>query len=303
MRRIPYFLVDVFTRSHFGGNQLAVIPHGHLVREDEMPQIAKEFNLSETTFIFPASSERHNAAVRIFTPGSELPFAGHPTLGTAFVIARETDYRPEDKILTVWLEEKVGPIRVDIDIQNGAPEMLVMSQPLPTFGQVFEDRKLLAELLSLDEKDLLPNYPAQTVSCGVPYLLIPLKTKDAVKSVKFRVDIAEKLRDALNPGAAFVFAMDGDDVGSHVHGRMFAPELGITEDPATGSAAGPLGSYLVEHKLRFTGETTEIVAEQGYEMGRPSKLFIEIEKKENTITQVKVGGYCVFMGQGQLFLP
>ncbi|MEQ9375842.1 MAG: PhzF family phenazine biosynthesis protein [Imperialibacter sp.] len=303
MRRIPYFLVDVFTQSPFGGNQLAVIPKGDLVREEEMTQIAREFNLSETTFIYSPGNEYHNARVRIFTPGQELPFAGHPTLGTAFVIARYIDYKPEDKILTVFLEEKVGTIRVDIDIQNGAPEMLVMTQPLPTFGNHLTDIALLAELLSLKESDFLPNYSPQTVSCGVPYLITPLKSLDAVRKIKFRSDVWEKVVEKYNPGWIYPFAMGGDDIESHVHGRMFAPEAGIVEDAATGSANGPLGCYLVQHKLRNTGKKTKIISEQGYEMGRPSKLYLEIERSETAITQVKVGGYCVFMGQGQLFLP
>lgn len=303
MRRIPYFLVDVFTQRPFGGNQLAVVTKGDLVKENELALIAREFNLSETTFIYSAESEKHDARVRIFTPGKELPFAGHPTLGTAFVMARETDYNPDDKVLTLWLEEKVGPIRVDIDVQNGAPEMIVMTQPLPTFGKIVDDKPLLAELLSLKEDDIAGRHPAQTVSCGVPYLMLPLTSLDAVKRVKFRTDVWQQVVEKHNPGWVYAFAMGGDDVESHVHGRMFAPEAGISEDAATGSANGPLGSYLVHYKLRQTGAVTKIVSEQGYEMGRPSKLYLEIGQKENTITSVKVGGYCVFMGQGQLFLP
>lgn len=273
------------------------------MKEEEMQVIAREFNLSETTFIFSPESENYNARVRIFTPGQELPFAGHPTLGTAFVIARDIDYNPDEKILTLWLEEKVGPIRVDIDIQNGAPEMLVMTQPLPTFGPVVDDIQLLAELLSLDTTDFLKGYPPQTISCGVPYLITPLKSLEAVRKIRFRLDVWDRVVAKHNPGWIYPFAMGGEDIESHVHGRMFAPEAGIMEDPATGSANGPLGCYLVEHRLRFNGKTTRIISEQGFEMGRPSKLYLEIEKLDDKISQVKVGGYCVFMGQGQLFLP
>ncbi len=303
MRRISYFLVDVFTESHFGGNQLAVILKGDLVKEEEMAQIAREFNLSETTFIYSPEKETNNARVRIFTPGQELPFAGHPTLGTAFVIARDIDYKPEEKTLTLVLEEKIGDIKVDVDISNGAPEMIVMTQPLPTFGETITDIPLLAELLSLKESDFHSQYMPQTVSCGVPYLITPLSSLEAVRKLRFRTNVWEKVVEQYNPGWIYPFAMGGNEVGSHVHGRMFAPEAGIVEDAATGSANGPLGAYLVHHKLRKTGKTTKIISEQGYEMGRPSKLYLEIEATDSEIKQVKVGGYCVFMGQGQLFLP
>lgn len=302
MRQIPYFLVDVFTQTPFGGNQLAVIPEGQLVKEEEMQMIAREFNLSETTFLFPATDKKHHARVRIFTPGSELPFAGHPTLGTAFILAKELKALPAGET-TLWLEEGVGPIKVDIEGKGDEKEKYIMSQPMPEFGAVFTDRILLASLLSLSESDLLPGYPAQTVSCGVPYLITPLRSLEAVKKVKFRLDVWEKITSQYNPGWVYPFAMEGKEPGSHVHGRMFAPEAGISEDPATGSANGPLGCYIVEHKLLGDGRSAEIISEQGYEMGRPSKLFLDIEKEGEKFTRVKVGGYCVFMGKGELFLP
>ncbi len=302
MRKISYFLVDVFTKTPFGGNQLAVIPNGHLVREEEMPLVAREFNLSETTFIFPPASKNHHAKVRIFTPGRELPFAGHPTLGTAFILANELNALSADEH-TIWLEEGVGPIRVDISTQADASQLLVMSQPAPTFGAFFNDRSLLASLLSLTPDDLHPIHQAQTVSCGVPYLITPLRSLDVVKKVRFRLDVWEKVAAEFDPGWVYCFATGGEEKGSHVHGRMFAPEAGILEDPATGSANGPLGCYIVEHKLMGDGQRAEIVSEQGYEMGRPSKLYLEMEKTGSKFTQVKVGGYCVFMGKGELFLP
>ena len=302
MRRITYYLTDVFTQTPFGGNQLAVIPEGQLVKEEEMQMIAREFNLSETTFLFPVADKKHHARVRIFTPGSELPFAGHPTLGTAFILARELNALPSGET-TLLLEEGVGPIKVDIENKGGEKEKYIMSQPMPSFGAVFSDRALLASLLSLSERDLLPGYPAQTVSCGVPYLITPLRSLEAVKKVRFRPDVWEKIAGRYNPGWVYPFAMQGEEPGSHVHGRMFAPEAGILEDPATGSANGPLGCYIVEHKLLGNGRTAEIVSEQGYEMGRPSKIYLDIEKEGGKFTRVKVGGYCVFMGKGELFLP
>lgn len=301
MRRIPYFLTDVFTKSPFGGNQLAVVPDGHLLREPELQLLAREFNLSETTFLYPPADKKHHAKVRIFTPGTELPFAGHPTLGTAFILAEKLNALQSGGH-TLWLEEAVGPIPVELKPEESHTKF-TMSQIMPTFGRQFPDISLLADLLSLELSDFLPDVLPQTVSCGVPYLITPLRSLEAVKRLHFRQNVWETIVARYNPGWIYPFALEGEESGSHVHGRMFAPEAGILEDPATGSANGPLGCYLLEHGLMGDGKKAVVVSEQGYEMGRPSKLYLEIEKTDGAFTQVKVGGYCVFMGQGELFLP
>src|SRR2546423_6350386 len=173
MRRLHYHRVDVFTDRAFGGNPLAVFTNGRGVEPETMQAIAKEFNLSETTFVLPPDDPRHDWRVRIFTPGNELPMAGHPTVGTSFVLAREHLIRRDAEETTITLEEGVGPVPVRIEFKDGEPVFAEMSQPLPTFGPRFNDPKTIAEMLSLDVEDVKnTGLPYEVVSCGVPFLYV-----------------------------------------------------------------------------------------------------------------------------------
>jgi trans-2,3-dihydro-3-hydroxyanthranilate isomerase len=297
MRRLHYHRVDVFTDRAFGGNPLAVFTNGRGVSSETMQAIAKEFNLSETTFVLPPDDARHDWRVRIFTPGSELPMAGHPTVGTSFVLAREHLIRRDAKQTTIILEEGVGPVPVRVEFRGGEPIFAEMSQPLPTFGPRLEDRRAAAAMLSLDESDIDDALPLEVVSCGVPFLYVPLKSLDAARRARPRADLMEGMRDA--PPEVFVFTREVEGEGSTIHSRMFAPGLGITEDPATGAASGPLGCYLVRYGVVPPAASAEIISEQGIEMGRPSLIHIRIESAgDGEITGVKVGGQCHFAGEG-----
>jgi trans-2,3-dihydro-3-hydroxyanthranilate isomerase len=276
--RHEYRLVDVFTDKAFGGNPLAVFREPGKVDAATMQAIAKELHLSETTFVFPpSSSAAADHRIRIFTPDAELPFAGHPTIGTAFVLA-------EGKDGTTRLEEGVGVIRVTL--HEG---FVQMDQPLPTFTGTTITRKAAAEALGLAAEEVRSDVPIQMGSSGVPFLFVPLANLKAV-------------RRARRPGAldasVYVFAMSGERSGSQVHGRMFDQGLGIGEDPATGSAQGPLGAYIVAHELVQAAPTTHIRSEQGFEIGRPSILDIEVDSAGAAIRAVRVGGRCVAMGGG-----
>jgi trans-2,3-dihydro-3-hydroxyanthranilate isomerase len=297
MRRLHYHRVDVFTDRAFGGNPLAVITNGRGVETETMQAIAKEFNLSETTFVLPPDDPRHDWRVRIFTPGSELPMAGHPTIGTTFVLAREHMIRRDGAETNIVLEEGVGPIPVRVEFRGGEPSFAEMSQPLPKFGPELKDRSAAAEMLSLNADDIDDRLPAEVVSCGVPFLYVPLRTLDAARRARPRADLMARAseRDGVPP-EVFVFTREVEHEGSTVHSRMFAPGLGITEDPATGGASGPLGCYLVRHGL--APAVNEIISEQGLEMGRPSRIHIRIEQDGDRITAVRVGGQCHFMGEG-----
>ena len=297
-RKLRYILVDVFTDQTFGGNQLAVFTNGRGVPAEMMQRIARELNLSESTFVLPSSDPANDYHVRIFTPAAELPMAGHPTVGTAFVLARENLVESEQ----IRFEEGVGVIPVQITVDTyGAPQGARMTQPLPRFGPVFEDRAAVAELLSLSPESLLADYPIEVVSCGVPFLFVPLRDLEAIRSLRLRVDIWEQLLKHYAASDIFVFTLETEREGSTVHSRMFAPRLGIAEDPATGAASGPLGSYLVHHGLVQAEMTTRIIGEQGFEMGRPSIIEIEIDRNnEASITGVRVGGRSVYMGEGYL---
>jgi trans-2,3-dihydro-3-hydroxyanthranilate isomerase len=273
--RHEYVLVDVFTDRKFGGNQLAVFRDGTGVRDEVMQAAAKELNLPETTFVVPAEHGGDHK-LRIFTPARELPFAGHPTVGTAFVLADSRD-------ATLRLEEQVGTLQVTV--RDGFTEM---EQPLPTFEPV-ADRDAVAASVSLEAGDLEPALPIEVGSSGNRFMFVAVKTLDAVKRASPR-GLAE---------AAYIFTTQTVEPGSTVHGRMYAPWQGIAEDPATGSANGPLGAYLVRHGL---SDGTRIVSEQGFEMGRRSLLYVRVGGGRDRITSVHVGGRCAIAGGGWLDL-
>jgi trans-2,3-dihydro-3-hydroxyanthranilate isomerase len=277
--RYEYRLVDVFTDRPFAGNPLAVFREPGTLDAKAMQAIAKELHLSETTFVLPPSTAAADHRVRIFTPDAELPFAGHPTIGTAFVMA-------DGKDGTTRLEEGVGVIRVTL--REG---FVQMDQPLPTFSGTAITRKAAADALGLAVEEVRSDVPIQVGSSGLPYLLVPLANMKAVRRAR---------RPNALDANVYVFAMSAERSGSHVHGRMFDQGLGIGEDPATGSAQGPLGAYLVAHELVNPSSTTRIRSEQGFEIGRPSILEIEVDRAGAAITAVRVGGRCVPIGGGWL---
>ncbi|TMG46817.1 MAG: PhzF family phenazine biosynthesis protein [Chloroflexi bacterium] len=281
MTRREYQLVDVFTDRPFGGNPLAVFTDGRGIDERSMQSIAKELHLSETTFVLPPTSKAADHRLRIFTPDAELPFAGHPTIGTAFVVAAGRDG-------TMWLEEGVGTIRV-----TSRDGFVQMEQPLPSFTGSTITRQATAEALSLAVEEVRSDVPIQVGSSGVPFLFVPLANLKAVRRAR---------RPSALGANVYVFAMSGERSGSHVHGRMFDEGLGIGEDPATGAAQGPLGAYLVAQGLVSDAGTVRIRSEQGFEIGRPSILDIEVDSSGGRVTSVRVGGRCVPMGGGWLDL-
>jgi trans-2,3-dihydro-3-hydroxyanthranilate isomerase len=301
MRRLHYHLVDVFTNKRFGGNQLAVFTNGRGIPAETMQKIARELNLSETTFILPPEDPANDYKVRIFTPGMELPMAGHPTVGTSYILAREHMVPLEGSQILIRLEEGVGLIPVTVDLQDGKPTTARMRQLTPTFGEDFSDRRaLIAETLSLSLSDIDPDYPPQIVSCGVPILMIPLTSMEAIQKIKVRLDLVDTLLTHDISHELFVFTRETALPTSTVHSRMFAPQLGIAEDPATGAASGPLGSYLVKYGIVKGGDSVHIVGEQGFEMGRESIIQIDIEQTNGEISGVYVGGECVYVGEGFL---
>lgn len=293
MRHLPYHLVDVFTDRAFGGNPLAVFTHGGGIPDSLMQSIAKELNLSETTFVLPSDEPKHDFRVRIFTPKNELPMAGHPTVGTAFVLAREGMLaKPE-----VVFEEGVGPVPVSIELRADGPGFIEMQQPLPKFGPRFENPAAIAEMLSLD-RSAIRDLPLEVVSCGNPFFFVPIDTLESMRRIRFRADLAERIITETRATGVFVFTQEVETAGSHVHGRLFAPGEGIVEDPATGSAAGPLGCYLSRYGLTDGVGEVRSVLEQGIEMGRPSFLHIRIAHDQGNISAVRVGGTCHYMGTG-----
>ncbi|HYX48729.1 MAG TPA: PhzF family phenazine biosynthesis protein, partial [Ktedonobacteraceae bacterium] len=244
MKQLHYCLVDVFTNQPFGGNQLAVFPDARGLTPEIMQALAKELNLSESAFVLPAQDAASDYRVRFFTPAVELPMAGHPTVGTAFVLAYEGTIQLIEPETTITFEEGVGAVPVTFSVRERQPLLIQMRQPLPTFGPVFLDPEAIAQMLSLDLAFLDTSLPLEVVSCGVPFLFVPVKSLEAIRAIRFRLDVWERvLRDFAAPHV-FVFTREVVFPDSTVHSRMFAPAMGIAEDPATGAASGPLGCYL-----------------------------------------------------------
>lgn len=291
MRVLDYHLVDVFTTAAFGGNQLAVFLNAGDLSVTLMQQIARELNLSETAFVLPSSNADYR--VRFFTPQIELPLAGHPTVGTAYVLQQE-GIIPHTGLVT--FEEGAGIIPITLG------DTIYMEQPLPHFGSVREDRHSIAQMLSLSTDDLMSDYPVQAVSSGVPFTIVPVSGLEAIKRIRLRHDIwARTLQDFEAPHI-FAFTLETEQHQAQVHTRMFAPTMGIAEDPATGAASGPLGAYLVKYGLVPAKSLIEIQSEQGYEIGRPSQVDIRVGHDGQRITSVHIGGHSVYMGTGCLMI-
>jgi len=296
MKDLTYYLVDVFTDTQFEGNQLAVFPDPEDISADSMQKIANEFNLSETTFVFPSDDENCDCKVRIYTPQNELLMAGHPTIGTAFTLLQYGLIKPKNKNYFVF-EEGVGPVKVEFELQNNKPDLIFMNQPIPEFGPILSESSKIAELLSLKNEDIRSDIPVQVISSGVPFLFVPLTNIDAVKNAKVRIDLLDDVLKDFETKQIFIFTTETERKDSFVHCRMFAPTFGIVEDPATGSAHGPLGAYLVKYGL---SDGKRFASEQGFEMGRPSIINVEVKHANDKIINVKVGGNCVMMGKGTL---
>jgi len=292
-QRLAYRLVDVFTRERFGGNPLAVFPEADGVDPALMQRIARELNLSEATFVLAPTRPDCDFRVRIFTPRAEVPMAGHPTLGTAFVLA-EGAARGRARVV---FEEGVGPVPVE-QLETADGRLWRMTQPAPRFGPRLADPARAAAALGLAEADLDPELPIEVVATGAPFLLVPVRDVDALGRARIMAGPAwEAVATEAGVGEVHVFARMG---AGAARARTFAPAFGIAEDPATGSAVGPLGGYLLAHGALAPGEGSPARLEviQGIEMGRPSLLFVEVEGSREAVGAVHVAGACVAVGGG-----
>jgi len=297
-----YLHLDVFTDTPLEGNQLAVFPDPQGLDTTMMQAITREMNFSECTFIFPAE-RGGDIKMRIFTPAEELPMAGHPTIGSTFALAAEgTIARGRTDFV---FELGVGPTPVSLEWKDGALAFAWMTQQLPKFGGVINDKPALARAIGLEASDLLADVPAQVISCGVPFLFVPIGSRRAVDSVSIdRRALARCCRESgVEELPAFFFTMEGPAgaaAAQTVYSRMLAPSFGVSEDPATGSANGPVGCYLLHHKLVTPEVARNIVSIQGVLMKRPSRLYIAIDSHDGAISRVRVGGKSVMVGRGEL---
>ena len=296
-----YVTTDVFTDHVFGGNQLAVFPDARGIPEHRLLDVTREFNFSETTFVLPPENPQHARRVRIFTPGGEVPFAGHPTVGTAHVLAETGEIPLTGETTRIVLEEKVGPVPVTIRAAGGHPTFSQLSvAKLPEVVATPPSRDDLARVLGLEVDDLLGGeWSPQAMSCGLPFLFVPLHDRSAVARARIRMDAWERTLKDAPVSEVMVFAPGGERPGTDYRARMFAPGLSVPEDPATGSACAALGGYLAARDARRDG-TLRWVVEQGFEMGRPSILDVEADVARGTVTAVRVGGDTVLMSEGTM---
>lgn len=304
MKNAPYVIADVFTERQFGGNQLAVFTEGRSLDSETMQNIAREMNFSETTFLLPPE-QGGDFRVRIFTPATELPFAGHPIVGTAYVIFAEGLKAHTEEADRVTLETGVGLLPVDVSFESSRAGHATMTQPLPKVVMEFKDKARLARALSLEQSDIdSTRLPVEAIDNGITVLIAPVASLAAVQRIKIDAGAIEDI--CLEAGAVTLMAFTTETLKpeSSAHCRVYAPGAGVGEDPATGSANGPLGFYLVRHRLVEPADVNRIVSEQGFEMNRPSILNIEVTTDPDTraVTRVRVGGGVVISGRGEILL-
>jgi trans-2,3-dihydro-3-hydroxyanthranilate isomerase len=294
--RYRFLTCDVFTAARFGGNQLAVLPQASGLSDRQMQQIAREFNFSETTFVLPPE-RGHTRRLRIFTPAAEVPFAGHPNVGTAFVLATIGELGSLDRPLQITFEEKAGPVPITVERRDGlircelsAPERLTLGRSIGA--------DILARALSLAPDDIVTRtHPPQVASVGLRFLIAELRDRAALQRARPRVDGFEALAADGMPPEVHLYVHSGDEFD--LRARMFAPFDGVPEDPATGSANGALAALLAGYDPAPSGSFRWRVA-QGVEMGRPSLLEISAEKREGEVVDARVAGTSVMVGEGEI---
>jgi trans-2,3-dihydro-3-hydroxyanthranilate isomerase len=296
MANIPFLILDVFATGKYTGNQLAVCLNAGNLTDVQMQQIAREINFSETTFVTSAEPVNGGYNTRIFTPATELPFAGHPTLGTAFAIQQEI---VKDEVTRVNLNYQVGQIPVDLNYVDGEVDILWMHQQQPKFYEAIE-AEMLAAVIGVNPTDIDPCYPIEPISTGLPFIILPLKTLAAVSRAKLNLDLYNKTVNNLPAQAILIFCAETIDPHRQLHVRVFTECFGIPEDPATGSANGCLAAYLAKYQY-FGSHNVDITVEQGMEMGRSSLLYLRANYTP-THCPVSIGGRVINIAKGEFIL-
>jgi len=290
MRPFAFTIVDVFAEEKYAGNQLAVVLGAQSLSAKEMQKIAREINFSETSFVLSDTPRDGGYDVRIFTPREEVPFAGHPTLGTAHVIRKEIMQGAAD---TIVLNLKIGRITVTF----GTDGIAWMRQIEPTFGKKL-DHIELSQVLGLEHDEIDGRFPIEEVSTGLPHIIVPLKTLESLKKARVNQDRYFELIKNTWAKPIMIFCPEPHDKRNNISVRMFADAFGIPEDPATGSGNGCLAGYLVKH-CYFGKAEIDLRSEQGYEIGRPSLLYLKANETDNRI-HIHVGGKSVIVAKGEL---
>jgi len=290
-----YFTCDVFTDKRFSGNQLAVLPHADGLSDGEMQTIAREFNFSESAFVFPPE-KGHTRKVRIFTPTTEVPFAGHPNIGTAFVLAETGELGGEDVPESICFEEKAGLVPISILQNPNGPRQFELEAPETLTARPFKAVLTIADALSLNLNQIIEkHHPPSSASVGLPFLIVEVQDTSALADIQINLESFSALLEQGSPPYIFVYTQNTDQAG--IQARMFAPLDGITEDPATGSANCALAALLAQHSELSNGDFSWQVL-QGLEMGRPSRLQVRAKKENGSVTGSWVAGSCVMVAEG-----
>lgn len=297
MRR-RFITADVFTDEPFGGNPVAVLPDARGLSTDQMQRLAREFNLSETVFVLPPSVPEHDRHIRIFVPTEEVPFAGHPTIGTAIILATIGELAIDGPTTGIVLEVEAGPVPVTIQAIDGRPVSATLTAPKRPELRPAPPLETMAALLSIRPDQIVQ---AEASSCGLPFLLAEVVDRDALGTTSLDPAIADQIGDQAWARWPLVFTRDAAD-GIDFQARMYAPGSGIPEDPATGSASAALAGWLGHHDPLQDGTISKVIA-QGIEMGRPSRLEIEVDKRAGEVTAVRVTGRAVLISEGQIEVP
>ena len=290
----PFYQVDVFTNHIFGGNPLAVFTKGQDLKEEYLQKVAREMNLSETTFVFPSTKDEADFDVRIFTPTREIPFAGHPTLGTAYVLRKNG-----------WVTRDKNPIRLNFKAEIipvwSEKDKDFMQHPAAKTLYELDHSEKIAKALGLSLTHLDGTLPVQVVSTGFPALLVPVGSLQAMKEITLNSQTLHEILEPLEIDMIYPFCRETVRTENTVHSRAFAPGLGITEDPATGSVAGAMGAYWASLENNQDIEIAMVI-EQGYEMERPSIINVEVSKQGGKAQKIRVGGQTqpVFTGRMNL---
>lgn len=310
MRQYNFLQLDVFTDRAFSGNPLAVFPEAEGISDEEMQQIALEMNLSETVFVLPPRDEKTLKRLRIFTPVRELPFAGHPVVGTWNALARlGVVNEPEggNGWVRIYHEVGIGVLPVDIVFKDGAPLRVVMTQGKFSAGEAVTDPQHLEEItrgLGLSVEDLDETLPVQAISTGIAVLAVPLRSLEALKRCRINASVLSEAHNRAGGDSCYAFTRETIEGGrSQAHARLFAPDFNIPEDPATGSAGGSLSGYLVHHgalDIKEEDGAYHFVIEQGDFMRRPSRIHAEVKGTRGHVEQVRVGGTSVVVARGEL---
>ena len=299
-----YYTADVFTDTIFGGNPLAVVIDADALADAQMQKVAAEFNLPETTFVQTAENAAHACRVRIFTPKAELPFAGHPTVGTALILAwTGAVASPGGPQSTIVLEEGLGPVPVELDWQDGtAVRATLTTATLPEIGPAAPDTADVAAMLGLKLADIDEESAPTAMSCGVPFVFVPLRDRAALERAQIDHAVWQKHLNHHWAPSLFLFTRDAARDGADIQARMFAPVLGVPEDPATGSAVAALAGLLAPRSTVDNG-TVRWVVDQGIEMGRPSTLTLEADLEDGSPVAIRVGGAAVLVREGEIEIP